>query len=450
MANPNPPLFVQDGEYPAKLDRNLIGALLQPSTSSTNPLLPRPGVRAHYVDAAGETSLRVEVSGAEYKILAGSAFVGGPSEDGIGSIYLITNPNDKPLAPPPIIAGAEQQGMIGIKVTDPGDSPTGGASEGKWEIVYLSTVPADPIPTNFLRLASVTIPGNAATPLPAPVDNRLFTTALGGVMRVASRDTLNSSAANAPYGSQAYAMAENQMYVCGKDGWAPYPAVVQVNGTASNGGISGHQGELLWNSINQTLAIYQGNEWIDIARAAGVSRLGGATSWPKGPNETVLAISSLKIFVPAGSSWLSISHPSVTLWDPAMEKPPETSLLIDLNLPAPRTKISVLLYATVEAFIKNASGGFDPDLTNTFSLNVDAYTSSGTTFDDQGRPSGYQQQYALIDASGETWTTQPIKKEFHMEMNNLDRGRNSLRLVFKAANAGYFDIRDLRFQVNTT
>ena len=121
MVNPNPPLFVQDGEYPAKLDRNLIGALLPPLGDAANPLRPRPGVRAHLLDGMGsETSLRVDLFGtAQVKIKPGSAFVPGPAADGVASIYLITNPVEVTLNLDPVIPNATQTGVVGISVSDP-------------------------------------------------------------------------------------------------------------------------------------------------------------------------------------------------------------------------------------------------------------------------------------------------------------------------------------------
>jgi len=191
MVNPNPPLFVQDGEYPAKLDRNLIGGLLNPSGDQTYPLVPRPGVRAHYADANGETSLRVTISTAGAAVVApGSAYVRGPLVDGIAAVYLITNPNPYTV-PLPNTSGVEQRGEVGISVIDPSSTP--GAGEGKWEPVYIG--PTDTRPTNFLPLANIVIPATGAKTAP---DNRSYTSALGAPYQVGSLDALNMTGAGMP------------------------------------------------------------------------------------------------------------------------------------------------------------------------------------------------------------------------------------------------------------
>lgn len=457
MVNPNPPLFVQDGEYPAKLDRSLIGGLTQPGGDANSPLLPRGGVRAHYVDDSGlETSLRVERSGTQVKIMPGSAFVRGPMEDGIASLYFITNPVDAFVNLPTYIANADQQGMVGIKITDPGDAPVGEAVEGKWEFVYLSIVPtSEPVPAEFLRLANITIPGNATDPA-VVVDSRDFTTANAGTFRIATFDTLRSALRGYPYGSQAYSMAEDITYVRSRTGWAQHPALTQINSsTSTNDGIYGRPGELLWNTVKSTLAIQSGGVWTDIARKSSAVRMATATSWPEGPNEAQIVSANLRLNLTQANIWVSLSHSTVLPWNPDQGevKPSENNFMLQVYNYAPNQLSVVYFYATVAAFIKNASGGFDPDTTNTFFLNVEAFSSVAgdpMVFDENGRPDGFIQQYSMVDADGEQWTTVIEKKDAYNPMGKLDQGIINFRPVFKAAKPGFFEIRDFKMRVTTT
>lgn len=464
MVQSNPPLFVQDGEYPARLDRTLIGGLAQPMGHSAS-LAPRPGVRAHFVDADSETSLRVNKPSApngDVTIMAGSAFVPGLNSDGLSALYLIVNPNPQPLGLPMAQTGVLQVGKVGIKVSDPSDMPASGAVEGMWEFVYVATLPiADPEPDSFLHLSTVTITGDTSATATVE-DQRMFTTALGGTLQVANRDYLDESAAGAPYGTQAYAEAQDLMYIRGKNGWGPYPAVAQVNAdSTSNVGITGHQGELLWNATENILYIYQGTDWIPIARKSAAVRRATATSWPVGPNEASTGVvPMLRIYVPAGA-WYNLSSSKVTLWEPGgtVGKKIPNEFVLQVNSYSPQSAVTAYCSASVQAFTKSGSN-YVADTTNTFWLNLDISKVPAPVYDEEGNvippvlnefgnPPGYQQLYSLVDPLGQSWTTRADSKNFSELMNNLGQGIAQIQPMFKAAKAGYFEVRNLHIKVSS-
>jgi hypothetical protein len=445
----NPPLFIQSNVYSAQMDRHLIGGLLVPSGNIGFHAAPRGGVRAHYVDPVTfeETSLRVSVTGlTQVTVEPGSAFVPGPPQNGISSIYLVTNPTNVTVAVDAPITGAiGQSGRIGIVVTDPGDTP--GAPEGTWEFAYISSIPAETAPPIAVSLARITYPTDATKPVVA-TDDRTFTTALGGTFRVPSKASL-ASIAQLPYGTQAYAMQEDLMFVRDKGGWGQHPAVALIVDTGqSSGGVTGHDGELMWNKNRNMLSIFVNNGWIDIAGIVASVRLGTATGWEPGPNEKHVPIPSLKIKLPAGG-YYNIAQSVVTNWDGSVKgKLPNNSLLLQVNSYTPQSFSVLHAFATVKMW-KDAQGAV-PDTTNSFWINFEVYTGTGTELDANGKPAGFQQQYALADPNGMKWGPGlPITQDMYLPMVRMSQAINNIRPVFKATNAGYFEITDFHMYLAT-
>jgi len=239
----------------------------------------------------------------------------------------------------------------------------------------------------------------------------------------------------------------------GKEKWVRPPALAQVNGYPTNPS-TGHQGELLWNSVTQTLSVFQGSTWITCGKVPSAVRRMEATgdTWPQAPNQDKID-QDLEIEITKAGTYLFISSADLKLWnnDANEKKPTEGQMTLKINCPSAKSVAYVSMYATVEAFKKDGDS-YPEDDTNTFTLNLDIFTSSSEVYDTDGRPEGYAEQYVISDQEGVSWTGNWFgqKQTIWKALANLGPGYVNVRPTFKAAKLGYFKITDLRMTVTTT
>lgn len=471
MANDKLPLFVQDGIYPARLDRTLTGGLLNPSGEGMFPLA---GVRPQGVDAYGETSFRVSVSGGVVRIEPGSAFVGDVKAQGLGGIYFIFNEGPHTESLIPIIPGVGQEALVGISVNDPG---LGGSAmgQGSWKpfVLERSLVPKE----NVLILASIGVPGVEGGPTPV-TDLRTYTSALGGV--VVTRDNLTTIIAKygaMPYGTQIYSAADGITYTRGTNGWAQNPAIAKVV-TGSVVG-PGRVGELAWETSKDTLYVYEVNNgvpaWIPIARASASVRTAyydPASPWAVGPNSANISEHSFNITIKADANdWYSIGNENVELIDPAPgeNKPDEKQLILHVRSTADKAYFAVELIAAVH--VKKVKPPEPPPETeadapraldlvtdddNSLSIGVEILKVNNAALEN-GQPPAKNDDtkgfyvMKVIDGleNGMTWTGNGGQRAHTMTFGDLEAGVYQIRPVFKKQAYGYFEISKLFMKVTT-
>lgn len=274
-----PPLFIQSGQYTAKGDRALVGALLIGSGGPSSPLRPMTGVRPQGLvqnpnQTAGappmvDSSLLVARSGSQLAIGAGAAFVPAEETEGLNGVYLVM------VETPVTIAAPTFASNVWLIVHDPDE----GAAEGQksWEIKAIDQSGSPP--SSSVLLAGVTVSGG----VPSVSDKRNFTTGLGGTHVVASASDIIGI--NMPAGTLAYVRGEKTLYVRNPDAWTKFPAI--VNAAAATLSTAPRLGELYWDSTNNTLyigttVVINGVSqlgWQPIGKVGTMVRTGYANGW---------------------------------------------------------------------------------------------------------------------------------------------------------------------------
>lgn len=460
MVESNPPLFVHDGIYSAKLDRALIGGLLIASGDTNYQTVPRSGVRPQYVDDAGnETSLRVVATGSSIAVQPGAAFIKGSDQDGLSAVYLIISPNPYPVSLPPPTP-AQQTVIVAIMVTDSFGDPSPDPAEGSWRIGYYAGPP--PTGSIFLPLAQVTIPANGGN-LPAPTDKRQFATGLGGSLLVPFKSTLSGAPLqHMPYGTLAYAWDTDMMYMRSKNGWVQNPAVATLSDTASNQGIVGHQNELLWNTTQQVLYIYDKSQWLAIMRRPASVQTAYESTFPNGPDRAQTSAISMDISVEAGT-YYSIEHDKVKPVAEEDIKPEEESLTLQVMQHSSNAIFSIRMKAKVTIQKKDAEGNLVEDKENQFWIGVQIFKPPATFRDPLAedktlkpfpKPENDSRNLEVDEAqavdevkSSLSWTTVFDEKTFTMDVADVPQGLWCVRPLFKANKLGYFKIENLFIEV---
>jgi hypothetical protein len=493
-SNANPPLFVQDGIYPARLDRSHTGALLTPggkSGSGLVPMSPRPGVRPQGVDSLGETALRVTGSGAKISVNTGVAFVPGDSAvQGIAGVYVVIVDGPQQPVLPAYVPNVDTTAFVGIEISDP---EAGGSTvtPGAWSIVAKTTQPAK----NWLPLAKVTIPGTANADVKV-TDARTYTAALGGTLLVGgSISEIGATAGNAPYGSMAFSVEENVLYQRDRDGWSTIPSVAKVVGGQSTAGVSGRPGQLLWLPDSKTLYVWDKKPdgspgYIAISRYSPALRTGRESAWAEGP--AIRATSPFDLELQVDGGWHSIGSGSITSYNPDKPKPDEIAMILYIRNYSPKSMVYARLTATIE--VKKIKPPPDPAVRAMPELETDpagvadmaieirnvtlpgtpvpiaeelvidpegtvdvaVEVVGGATIDVDGQQvidsggSGYYMISKLEDVLGSTqWQGAARKIEVDVPFVLDAIGDYQVRPVFRSQKASYLDIKGLKVEVTT-
>ena len=457
----NPPLFLHDGVYSAKLDRALIGGLLLASGDGNAVMKPRPGVRPHYVDDSNiESSMRVTVSGTTCSVLPGVAFVPGSTADGISGVYLVVNPTALPVPMPPA-SPVTQTGTVAVMVTDTLGNPPSDPAEGTWRIEYYTGTP--PTGTFVLPLAAVTIPANGGA-MPPPTDRRVFTTALGGALFVHNVSSLSSDPLRRlPFGSHAYVADTDMMYIRGKDGWVQNPAVATLSASGAHPPAyptARHQNELLWNTATKTFYVSDSNRWVGIARQSSSVGTMRGTALKDGPATVATSGINMKITT-STTSWASINHSSISSYEPNTDKPDKEAFMLKVVAHSPNAPITVRVNATV-IINKKEDNSYVEDRDNEFWIGVQIYTNASTfeefdptlpypePDDDSSSTNNIQEAQSVDETkTAMKWSTQWNKQNYFFEKADLPQGTYYIRPVFKTKNKGYFEVQGLFLEVSS-
>jgi hypothetical protein len=365
------PLFMQAGEYLAKMDRYLIGGSLYPKGGVDQS--PRPGVRPFAVmDAASDSTERSFLvskpaagigEGAaanQLNVNQGVAYVAGPLSQTLNGTYMVVNDGPATISVPMDLSGAVD---VYVQIQDAEHGNPQGGPSSLATAVFVAQLSSLPAPENSLLLATAQMKsgviGHSIT------DKRVFTTSHGGTVLVANADELSRPPMDTlPLGSSAYAVAQRGVYTRTLSGWKTVSTVdvgMAAKRPTSNQVPNGYQFFNVDTGTLETFISVTNNnqtvsDWYPTGKVPAKVRLNKAGGSYPGLRVATAYATGWSVTATAETGVISTTFQEVGAFGSASvgTKPSERDLQVRVNTLSKGTVVAVTL--TIDVEISGGSG----------------------------------------------------------------------------------------------